>query len=446
MMGLAVFRGSFTTEAATAVTGASPAQLEALADRSLVRRAEDGRWSVHELLRQFAGEKLAEAGDPAPTYGRHLIYFASHAEHTAPLLRGSDQVRWLDELEHDHDNVRAALGWGFGAGAYEDAGRLAGALWRFWWLRGHTREGRAWLEQSDAQAERLTPATQALVLNGLGALVEEHADFAKAAGHYERSLALYRSLENGDGISSAVNNLGSALYKLSEFPRAAACFRESAELSRAEGDRYGEAISLHNLAGVILDSGGDIAEARALLEQCLETWDALELDHARAITHSSLGQIALIQGRPQEAASFFTQSAALQREQGDLRSLSQSLTGLGRAQHRSGDNPSARATYAEAITLREQIGDKLGIAECCEGLGEVALSENAPERTLRLYGAAATIRAAIGAQVLPVDQAAYDTTLAAARAALPAERSEAAWLAGQALDTEAAVAEALGNK
>jgi DNA-binding SARP family transcriptional activator/tetratricopeptide (TPR) repeat protein len=450
---LSVFRGGFAPEAAAAVVfaageaAACQAMLAELADKSLLYESPNGRYQLHELIRQFAAQKLEELGAATGARGRHLGFVVDYVEAIEPRLRGAEQAAALDALERDHDNVRAALGWALDQGQREPAARVAGALWRFWWVRGHVREGRQWLAQlvgrAAGDAVVLAPPVRAKALNALGALAEEQGDFAEAAEHYAGSLALYRPLADAAGIASALNNLGGVRYKQGEFTRAAECFSESAALARAQSDRYGTAVALHNLAGAIYDSGGDLARASALLEETLALWDELGMRQGTATTLSSLGQIALIQGDHAAAARWFEQSLPALRDLADGRSASMSLAGLGRALHRLGDQRAALAAYREALGLRYEIGDKLGVAECCEGLGEVALAVGAPARALRLYGAAAALRDAIGSPVLPIDQAAYDAALATARAQLDRTSYDAAWQTGQAMTIDAAVEYAL---
>ena len=439
---LAVFRGPISAAAAAAVAGASPAQLDALAERSLLRRDADGRWSIHELIRQFAAEMHGDAG--AAVQEQYRGHFLGYVEQQEPLLRGPEQAAALDELGREYDNIRAALAGALDAKANDTAARLGAALWRFWWVRSYVREGRAWLEQIAIHADELGPALRARVFNALGALIEEQSDFAQAVGHYAAALALFRAEGDAAGAMAALNNLGGAYYKLNTFEQAAASFEESAELARAAGDRYGLGVALHNLAGVIYDSGGDMARARTVLEESLGIWRELGMVSGVAITLSSLGQMALITGDNPAAAHFFAESLPVLREHADARSVSLSLAGLGRASQRMGDYAAATAAYHEALTLRHQSGDRLGIAECCEGLGEVALAQGAARRTLRLYGAAAALREAIDSPVLPIDQAAYEATLHAARAQLGAAAS-AAWEAGRATSPDDAVEYALGG-
>jgi DNA-binding SARP family transcriptional activator/predicted ATPase len=440
-MKLSVFQGAISIEGAAYVAEATPDLIHTLVDCSLLRREDSELFSIHELIRQFAAEKLASTSFQHDVYAKHLGYFVQRVETAEPQLRGSEQKRWLELLERDHDNVRAALSWAFDKGAHEQAARMAGALWRFWWLRGYTREGRDWLERVAAcDGETLPLVVRAKATNGLGALIEEHGDFAQAAVCYQASLELSRASGDVVSIISALNNLGGAAYKQGNFERAAACFSEAVIAARAQGDLYATAVALHNLAGAIYDSGGDNARARELLEEALDIWQKIGLHYGIANSFSSLGHLAFIQRDYTASVRYFEQGLETLRELGDRRSISLSLTGLGRSQQRLGNRAASLTAYQEALILRYELGDKLGIAECFEGLGEVALAQGTPTRTLQLYAVAARLRVLSGSPVLPVDQADYEAMLSAARSQLSPQAAKRAWAEGDSLALEEAVA------
>jgi predicted ATPase/class 3 adenylate cyclase len=178
----AVFAGGWTLEAAEAVcceegpaTWAVLDGMDALVGKSLVQVDESGegagRYRLLETVRQYAAERLSERGEAVLVSDRHLAWCVALAEAAAPLLVGSDQGRWLDRLEAEHDNLRAALGWARQSGAANDGLRLAGALWRFWLVHGHVREGQSWLEAALASREGSAPDVQARALNAAGGLI-----------------------------------------------------------------------------------------------------------------------------------------------------------------------------------------------------------------------------------------------------------------------------------
>ena len=124
------------------LVGQSLVTVEALPDANTDRP----RYGMLEPVRQYANEKLEECGESATASRRHATFFLELAERAYPELRGERQGEWLEKLEHENGNLRAAMGWAVSAGETETASRLGWALWLFWWLRGHQREGRRWME------------------------------------------------------------------------------------------------------------------------------------------------------------------------------------------------------------------------------------------------------------------------------------------------------------
>ena len=126
-------------------------------------------------MREYALERLEASGEAAAMRQAHAAFYLALAERAEPELTGPEQTHWLDRLEIEHDNLRAALAWAIAARPGHGLVRLAGALWRFWWMRGHYREGRAWLEaalEQDAGSE----AERAKALYGAGSLATEQGD------------------------------------------------------------------------------------------------------------------------------------------------------------------------------------------------------------------------------------------------------------------------------
>jgi predicted ATPase len=180
---LAVFSGGWDEAAARQVVGASLPALVSLVDKSLLRQGSDGRFDVHEVLRQYAAEQLdALDAERAAVQRRHAEYYLAFAESARDGLRGAAQAGWLARLEQEHDNLRVALQWAREQQAVELAFRLAAALWWFWYVRGHFSEGRAQLAAvlalAPPDAALATPsglkealvAAKAEVLNGAGGL------------------------------------------------------------------------------------------------------------------------------------------------------------------------------------------------------------------------------------------------------------------------------------
>jgi predicted ATPase/transcriptional regulator with XRE-family HTH domain len=189
---LAVFLGGWTLEAAEAITAQEGDQsegskdvfstLSALVDKSLVQKNEQNegqtRFTMLETIREFALEILEKSGEMEAIRKRHTNFFLKLAEASEPALRGPNQQQWLDQLDEEHNNLRAALQWNLDQGDSETAVKLAGALWRYWWVHGYLHEGFNWLEKALHQAEASPTSWRARALNGAGILARSQGIMA----------------------------------------------------------------------------------------------------------------------------------------------------------------------------------------------------------------------------------------------------------------------------
>src|SRR5215207_9210218 len=208
---LAVFSGGFTLETAQAVASRDSTtdvlpQLERLVEHNLVRRDElvpSLRFQLLETIREFAREQLAASGEEGEARRAHGAYFLAFAEHAAAGLYGAQQLAWLTQLETDHPNLRAALEWFRDQNDPGGVLRLAAALWRFWFIRGHPREGRAWLSQALAGAHPWSPLLRE-ALDGSSMLASNQGDHREAAAIADQLLLLAREHRDAEGIARAL--------------------------------------------------------------------------------------------------------------------------------------------------------------------------------------------------------------------------------------------------
>ena len=202
-----------------------------------------------ETVRQYARNRLRESGEEAQWQRRHFAYFLAVAEEAEPQLTSASQQACLDRLETEHDNLRCALVWSCAVGGDAAGGlRLAGALWRFWYVRGYASEGRDWLRGLLATApEERGAAARAKALNAAGALAWVQSDDKAAGMLFEQSLAIRRKLGDRQGIASSLGNLGAVALDHGNSPTATALYEESLAIQRELGDRWGIASSLNNL-------------------------------------------------------------------------------------------------------------------------------------------------------------------------------------------------------
>ncbi len=388
---LAGFAGGWTLEAAeavcsdTAVAGPAPEVpvlpagdvldvLAGLVDKSLVQVQHRDGTTRHRFLepaRQYAADMLTAAGEATTIRDRHLTWAVTFAERARPALTGSEQLIWLERLEAEHDNLRAALTWARERCAEEFGLRLAGAVGRFWNMRGYFTEGRRWLEGALAGTGHDARTPRALALTSAGNLAYSQGDFGQAAALYEEALVLERELGDKQRIAISLNNLGVVADSLGEYKRAVGLYGESLAVYRELGDKAGIAGALNNL-GSLAECHGDCGRALALLEEASELFRVLGDIRSMAISLSNLAYAADYQGDHARAVALQEDALALSRQVADPRSVANSLTGLGAFVCRQADYGRAVAHLNESLTLQRALGNKEGIARTLVVLAEVA--------------------------------------------------------------------------
>jgi tetratricopeptide (TPR) repeat protein len=344
---------------------------------------------------------------------RHGRFFLALVEQAEPELRGPEQRLWLDRLEQEHDNLRAALEWAKAPdqpGAAEVGLRLVAVLWRFWWRRGHIGEGRERLAAALAVAER-EPApvlARARAVYGAAYMAFVQGDYDVVQPLFAESLAMSRAAGNLAAQATALNGLGHAAYQQRDYDTAQAFHEESLALQRALKDPVGIAIALNNL-GLVATSRGDYVLARAQLEESL----------------------------------------ALSRQMGDRWGIATTLNNLALAARGQQDYVAACALIAESLAIRRELGDKYGIAFCLAGLAAViaalGVGPLGAARATRLFGATDALLEAMHARLETVYRDEYERTLATVRAALDPATFAAAWEEGWAMTWQQAVTYAFGD-
>jgi len=413
---LGIFVGGCTIEAAEAVCGTAGGRQDTVLDRlaslmnkSLLRMDVAGhgepRFGMLETIREYALERLAESGDEEESRRRHAGYYLALAEAAEPELTGPAQGMWLERLEDEGDNLRSALRWARESGEIDTGLRLAGALWRFWYMRGYQREGRGWLEDLLALTAKgpggPARAARAKAFNAAGVLAYYQGDCVRAIALHEESLALRRELADKQAIASSLHNLASNVALCGDHERAVELYEESLALSR--------------------DLGAKLAIAATL---------------------SNLGDIAREQGAYGRATALSEESLALMRELGDTWGIALLLTNLGRLAREQRDYGRAAVLYAESLALYRRLGDKSEVIACLQDVAALIYRQGQAEQAARLYGAVAAGRDANGHALSPVDQARFERDVAALRATLGDDSFTGAWMEGRALPLERMVEQA----
>jgi len=393
---LGIFVGGFTMEAAEAIVrypqpvapdageGPSGARslaglLQSLQEKSLLKcytpDAGEARFNMLETIREYALAKLRESGEAQAIRQAHLVYFLALAERAEPELTGPDQLIWLNRLEQEHDNLRAALDASRESSNVEQAGlhlRLAGALHRFWFTHGYLQEGRAYLEAALAFVKEDEPSAKLLL--SAGDLARLQGEYELARNLTERSLAIRRNLGNKENIAKALNNLGLVLHDQGDIASARPLLEESLSIRRELGDKRGIGMLLNNL-GVVAYAQKDYDYARALYEESL----------------------------------------AIRRELGNARGISILLGNLALVHKIAGDYEQALSMLREALLIKRDLGDMQGIASTLEGMAQVAAASGQTDRAASLWGATEALWQTMGILLPVTDLADYKRNIDEAR-------------------------------
>ncbi len=403
--------------------------LTALVDQSLLRYEEsvEGRFVMLETLREYALEQLDASGELDGLRWRHALHYLALAEAAQPHLQDTEQESWLELLDAEHDNLRAALAWslrdkvrGWQGDKVTDQDdkmtvqqedgfiitpspchpltlspphlvtpsevglRLAGALWEFWLVRGYIGEGRAWIATLLAGSASGPSLARARVLGGGGRLAWAQNDWEQATALLEAGRALCEDLGDLAGSATMINHLGQVAEAQSAYGRAAELFEQSLARFRALGDREGSALALTNRAQ-IAQAQGDYDLAAALLDQSLALFQELGDRRGRAVAVTVQGQVAQTRGDYDRAATLFAESVALFQGLGYRHGIGWALTNQGQAVLAQGDHTRAAALFEQSLALFQELGDQRGYAWALADQGQAVLAQGDHGRAAALF-------------------------------------------------------------
>jgi predicted ATPase len=459
---LAVFDGGCTPAAVGALYerlgdgpfDALPA-LGALVDQSLLRRQQSPgsgqragsvlRFRMLETIRAFALERLAASVEAAAVRRAHAESYLALAEDAAPNLTTGAQALWLERLDLEQENLRAALTWSLDQGEVETALRLGSALWRFWYTRGYLSEGRRWLDRALAADTGAPTRARAMALAGAGILACYQSDQGGALALCRESLAIYQALGDRAGVAAALTGLALVARMGGDYPAARALYGEMLGIQRDLGDVWGVAYTL-TYTGIAAWMHGGAADARRPIEEGLALFrqSGDRIGTARALTIVS--EMARTDGDVPAARASATEALAIMRELGDRLGATRALFHLAEVASLESDHARALGLHAECALALEELGDATMLAPCLESLAwsVAALGRCGPAAAV--LGAATALRERSPRAAQPLYRAQLERTVVAARAALGDAAFEAAWSQGQALTPEQAVACALAGR
>ncbi len=433
-MKLSVFRGGFTREAAEEVAGASLRTLSTLVDKSLLRVDANSRYDVHELLRQFAEDKLTETGEKNTITARYLNFFIMLAEQFDSHVYGRDTLVWFKHIENDLENLRSALFQAEHTRQAEDGLRLSSALHWFWSYRGRQFEGADWIMRLLALKGMVSIPVRMKALARLGdwAAIRE----VKGAAEYlDEALVLARSVYDEEYIAWALAGLAILSCDSGDFDDGALKEEESLALFRKIDNHFGMS-HLFLRRGQLAVRLGDFAYARKLFEEAMICARA---DDARdRVAWALVGQAMISAQQEQDfeqAAGQLEESMALFQELEDLGGLARVLNELGNVEYLRENNNRAAMYYRETLHLTGHNGMSRFDANtvCLVSLGKLAIRQRHFRRAARLLAAVEVYRNA------GIAFATFDQDVEALRQQLGEAAFASAWSEGKAMTREQAI-------
>jgi predicted ATPase/class 3 adenylate cyclase len=352
---LSIFRGGCTLSAAEEVCGGDGFEtdvvdgIESLVDSSLLtadHSAPEARFRMLETIREFAAERLAASGELPALARRHAAHFFAMAAAAAPGLTGPQQQEWLDRVEREHDNLRAAFDSQPEAGMVDEALRAAGNIWRFWQLRGHFDEGRAVLARLLAQPG------------------------------------------DGEARATALTAAGGLAYWQGDIDSMARCYREARELREALGDPDRLAEALANESYVPMLTAGDFQTARQELGRAMELYRSSGNVMGAAEVGVMLGFTHYFQGDAAAAIPFQEEAIEAFRARGAAWQLSDNLLGVSQLYAHAGRWTDAVTAIRESLAIADEMRIEVGLAMIFEGVGALAAWVGDAERAALLLGKA----------------------------------------------------------
>jgi predicted ATPase/DNA-binding CsgD family transcriptional regulator len=419
---LSVFAGGWTLGAAEAVGAGGGIEegdvldlLSRLVDKSLVtvealqEMGGEPRYRVLEPVRQYARERLEASGEPEETGHRHALWCLRFAEEAEEGLDGSEHAAWIRWLKAEHDNLRTALRWSVDRGEAELGLRLAAALWPFWFDNGHSIEGRGWLEKAIALGG--PPAARAKALNGAGYITTFQNDYGLAKAFLEESLALYRELEDEEGVASSLTHLGffALLGQRDDVP-------------------------------VV-----DVLEEALKLRPRIKNLRTI----ANMLTLVFIGTIAGLTGKDlEDIVALHEEGLVRFREAKYAWGMKTCLTNLGMIALARGESVRAKVLFRDLLLLSRELDEKIAGLHAFFGLACAAALEGNPARAARLWAVTEGMQESTGTQLPPTTRsfAAYESRLADAHAQLGEATVEEAWVGGKAMTEREAVEYALATE
>ena len=394
---LSIFRGGFSREAAAQVAGASLPILSALVDKSLLRRNRSGHYEPHELVRQYAAEKLdAIPSERLETQARHGRYYAAFLQRRDSHLKGRKQPDALAEIKGQIENIRSAWQWAIRQGQLDAIEQSQECLYFYYEICGRFQEGEELFQQAIAGLTECHPAVEkvangnqaapgmastyttrqrdkllAELLARRGGLLDRLGLYEQAQDLLQQSLAMFEQLGAYQERAFPLYHLAYIAFVLGEYEAAKNFAQESLALFRAGDDRWGIAPVLNTL-GDILIALGIVEEAQYVFQESLEIATDLELRAGVGWSHQGLGDTNRLLKDYAVSQAHYEQGLAIFKEVDAREGMAWALHGLGDVARERQDYRQAAQYQQQSLDLFEEIGDLNAMSETLNALGNTA--------------------------------------------------------------------------
>jgi predicted ATPase/transcriptional regulator with XRE-family HTH domain len=422
--------------------------LTALADESLLRHEQRGDGEIYfyffETIREYATERLAEHDDEHTIRGRYAEHYLTLAQNANRGLAGADQEAWLDRLDAEHNNIRAALEWYLQGNATEHGLHLVAALWKFWRIRAHAVEGRRWIERVLLLPGGLPHRARAQALYGAGWIALDLCDYAAAKEFFDRSVALYRRLDDSRGVAEALHGVGMVVQREGDDEQAEILFTESLMRYRELQDDEGIAWSIDHLGCAALNLG-DYVGATRRFDESAEIFERLRHAWGTAISVHHQALAALARGDHTRALQRNHDGLARFRELDNAWGIAASYIQLGYAALAARRPDQAGEHFRTGLSLHHAEEDRGGIARSLMGLASTAVAHGDSQRAAHFFGAVEPLAGVLPAGTNPIADQFYQRDVLAVRSAANSESVSRVWAQGRAMPLGQVIALALTN-
>ena len=433
---LSVFRGGGTLEAIESICSEMESSitikgLAALVDQSLVGRHNinnEPRYTMLETIREFAAMRLKSKGAGGGIQRRHLAYYLELAQRAEPELTGKDELIWLDRLEIELDNLRAALDFGLREDASpeikESAAMLAGTLWYFWYSRGLSQEGGEWCRRALAFTAVENEA-RAKVLAGTGSLLWAQDYNEEAHSYLDEAISLFRRYNDLSKLAETLHISGHVEHGRQDYVIAKERFAESLALYQKLEDEANYFTLIKDM-GLMAYIQGEYEMAKSYYEESLEWFRSNGMKDGIGSAMRWLGDLERVSGSYEQAASDYREALQYNSEVDLPLAVAATLSRLGQIALHEEEVDEAQSLFLDALKMNHEGGNRYGLVECLVGLAGVAVLKKEPEQAAKLFGAAQALLNSINIPLFPTERMDWERDEKRMRAQFPSDKLESA--------------------